>query len=173
MSATSIQASLALGALSGWIIHPVLWPVGPFCWVARILATAETESGFSPTAAGDDGASVGPLQFKADTWVSVSAAPLSARTEGYASGVAAASYVSLAIATNWRYMLVYVPFFGSIYMREIWRAGSGSTPSWSEAWSLTESRFFPAYLFWRALGLIVEVPLLPLLLVAAARRRHA
>ena len=146
MSKFMVGAKFVVGGLVGWVLSPSLWSILPGRWISLLLATARAESNFIENASGDDGASVGVAQFKADTWLAVSPDGYgsSARTDPYASGRKAAGMVATAFEENplvWWVALTLLP--GPWYMRALWRGGWGDSTSrsWSKVGELvTETK---------------------------------
>jgi len=113
------------GTLS-WFTHPIIWiAFGPFRWMAFLQATAAQESTYNPLAVGDDGRSVGILQFYDDTWSDLDLGDLDRRTKIYWQAWAAGKYVQTAMLTGdgwiWR---LFLPYFGAGYGRVLWTHGT-------------------------------------------------
>lgn len=135
-SAALSTVALVLGATASWFAHPLIWLCfGPFRWIAAILMTAAQESSYNASAEGDDGASVGILQFTAPTWEALGGDP-DRRTSSMLSGWYAGAYVQNAILTDVRWLWMAVPVYGYAVMRFLWTHGAGSGLSIAgEAWS--------------------------------------
>ena len=170
--------ALALGAFVGWLMAPGIWlAFGPFRWLAFVLAASDQESSYNPAAAGDDGGSVGVLQFAASTWQVVSGGSDDAdRTSAFLSGYYAPRMVEAAFDADSRWFwYLACPVLGYAAFRHLWTHGYGSADSLADAWSETsaEAASWSAFLAWRGLSLIPVLALLPFLLapVAVWKRR--
>lgn len=167
--------TLAAAATVGYLSHPTIWLIGPFEWLSRILAAADQESTYDATNTdGDGGASWGILQFSADTFAAVMSGD---RLSAWDSGLAAAASVSVAILSGGWWGL-YIPIIGHAYQRYLWTHGSATAPSLSEALSTTtaEARSWSSYVGWRAMLMLIEIPVLAILFAGGLgsfiRRRH-
>lgn len=149
---------LHLAALVGFVTHPLVWAVSlfnPAVYLMAIGATAGQESDYSATAAGDDGDSVGLLQFNVNTWPDLTGRELADRTSPWWSGYYAAAYVQDALLASWLWWpLLMIPVFRIAAYRHLWTHGasaSSAESAWSESWSDETSignRTWPAYRFW-------------------------
>jgi hypothetical protein len=127
--------SCSLGTLLGYVVHPRIWLTltGPFRWWSFMSATMAQESNYTADASGDDGQSLGVLQFGtmhlsgfigADSLTSGSADP---RLSPFKSGYYAAKYVSdtLSNSFSW-YWKTAVPVLGFSAIRMMWTGGSSA-----------------------------------------------
>lgn len=160
--------AMTLGALLSWFAHPLVWPVSwfsPFYWVAMIWTTAAQESGFDPQATGDEGRSVGILQFhdanegiiyKTDN-----------RRSPFWSGYLSAKYVQKAIIHDWRWLAIASPVIGMAWFRWLWTSGPSSealVAGWTgndtgeTAWSRfrSEGIAFGAWWTYNVIGLLLS-----------------
>jgi hypothetical protein len=150
-------AMLWTGALAGYFVGPWLaaangrirwWEplvfyvaVGtPARWLAWVTGAAWVESGFDPDAVGDNGKSVGVLQYNAGAMVRPED-----RASPFWSGFAAADYVATAASstptsrdsprprTDWKvwfgryvcpWLTLRLPFVGYLGFRWSWRSGA-------------------------------------------------
>lgn len=156
-------AAMLVGGFIGSVIHPATWLTGgPLRWMSLLMAMASQESGFNPEASGDGGRSIGILQFYDTTWAYLGMGDRS-RTSGFWSGYAAAAYVQSALASDWRWLIIGVPFIGPTYARILWRYGSDAfaVAQVMEAMGVVEQegRFATAWQVFRlptvVLGLII------------------
>jgi hypothetical protein len=128
--------SCSAGALLGYFLNPRIWLTltGPFRWWSFISATMAQESNYTADASGDDGASLGVLQFGdmhlaefvgSSTLSSGSGDP---RLSPFKSGFYSAKYVSstLSNSLSW-YWRVAVPVLGFSAIRMMWTGGSSET----------------------------------------------
>ena len=147
---------LWLGALLGYLVSPLVWLVaGPIRWLGWMAATAATESGYNPDAQGaeENGTtSYGMLQFNSTNAYLFRGVSWSSP---FWQGIAAARYVQSAILTDWRWLLLRLPFVGFEILRLLWRGGPGSAGRWAEAASYTEERARSAA---RAWSLVLFIP---------------
>jgi len=164
-------ASLQLilwGSLS-WLLHPLVWVVaGPMKWLALLQMTAAQESTYNPDAIGDDGRSVGMLQFYDSTWEGLELGDLSRRNSIFWSSWAAGKYVQGALLHDfgWIWRLL-VPYYGAAYARVLWTNGvtGGLTKSFEEVRDQfeIEGNAQPAWNTWRLITLVLLVPIARLL----------
>jgi len=109
--------------LVSYLCHPKAWILGPLGAVRRAWSVAEQESGWNPDAAGDNGGSVGLLQFSNDKadWYGGDW-----RRSALLSGWAWGRYVSLF---EWAWIVRFaVPVYGYAYMRYAWTHGAAGDP---------------------------------------------
>ena len=162
-----------IGALLSWVVHPALWvTVWPLELVARLHGTVSQESGYSPTIAGDGGASVGLAQFKAATWEAFW--PRSApRTSAFWSGWKSSSYLSAAITSRpafWWPELVGTGATAMRWTRHLWTHGLQTTRSLNAA-SGDTPRAMAAYQLVSAIRWAFWIILLLGVAYAARKRR--
>lgn len=112
-----------VAVLLGYLVRPKLWILGPFGAVRRAWAQVAQESGWNPDAAGDEGGSVGLLQFSsdkadwyADGW----------RSSPFVSGWAWGRYVNDA-GMAW-ILRFAIPVYGYAWMRYAWTHGAAGDP---------------------------------------------
>ena len=153
-------AGIIGGGLLGWLVNPIIWVVvGPFRWVSMLLASSAVESLYGQEDNGDDGTSVGPLQWNDGTWPTVTSRPLTDRSSAFWSAYYAGEYLENGLMSSWRWWLIAVPFWGFGAFRWLWTggpsAGRASTGSFSNVLELMQKqRNIPAALFWRGLTLL-------------------
>ena len=143
---------LWIGGAAGWITHPGIWLVMPFFrWLAFLAGTAAQESGFNASIAGDDGRSVGMVQFYDTTWTAITdGRALEDREKPWMVGYYAAVYLQTALFSNWRWWLIGLPVVGWFLGRTLWRYGVGKTDVLSTIpEEIAQGRNLPAYLAWR------------------------
>lgn len=131
-------AGVLAGGMAGWATHPALWVVaGPARWPGILLGTCMSESRWGAYVLGDEGQSVGPMQWHA-TNVGLVSAPTSTsdwRTSPWWSGYAAAVYFARRVVSDPVSALgARVPVLGAIVIRWAYRnARPMTTTRWSEA----------------------------------------
>ena len=154
----AVVVQLLIGGLVSWLLHPIIWILGPVKFVAILLATAAQESTYNNEAAGDEGRSVGALQFYDSTWTGLGLGDLDRRKSALWASWGAAKYISDAFTSEpgwvWRLLL---PYFGAGYARLLWVNGvnSGLTRSFSEMvdyWD-SEGAARTAWNTWRLISL--------------------
>lgn len=180
---------LVLGALVGGVVSPwwavqaglapwwapvaFLFAVGPVRWVRWVVAGAYEESHWSTTAVGDDGTSLGILQYRKVIGTNRTAPirPVD-RTSPWEAGLFAAGLTVAGIGDDWRpYVVLRVPVFGYLLQRSIWRAGRvvaliPRPPETTQAWEGFGVNAALAVAAWALFGIpIAAIPGLP-----AARR---
>lgn len=158
----SIQ--LIFWSLLSWLLHPLVWVVaGPFRWIALMQMTAAQESSYNPDAVGDDGRSVGMLQFYDSTWTSLEMGDLSRRTSIAWSAWAAGKYTQGALLNGWGWVWrLFLPYVGAAYMRVLWTNGvtGGLEKSFDDVWDqfTGEGNAQPAWNTWRLITLVILIP---------------
>lgn len=164
------------GAAVSWLVSPVTWLVlWPGVLVAFLAGLARTESRFDAGCVGDDGASLGIVQFNINNEVvgplitPVNAAtPSDPRLSAFWSGWYAVKNVQRALLTSPSWWAIGIPWLGYGVLRLLWVHGPerGLTRPeglLSAAWSVMtdpSERDAPgvtAFLVWRAIGLALLV----------------
>ena len=142
-----------LGALSRWCWSPTAILLGsPFRWCAMIAVTARAESVYDPAAVGDNGSSIGIMMFNTQNKIVQRTIPIAMRetTTGIAevyrvtdsgraalvnlavvdwrlspfwSGWYAVENITSAVWTDPRYWGIRLPWFGTWYLRVLWKWG--------------------------------------------------
>lgn len=176
----SVVAGTILGGLAGWLLTPMIWlPFGPLRWLTFLLASVAQESGYTTTAVGDDGMSVGSLQWWAPTWSATTGRPLEDRSSAYLSAYYAPRMVTDALHTDGRWLpYLMAPVYGFAAFRHLWTHGGGqsSADTLGSAWAemRLEGQSWTAFLMWRGLTLFPLLLLLPVLVMPmrALRRRR-
>jgi hypothetical protein len=110
-SASACWAAVCLfvGTFLGWFVAPSSWAIsGPFRLAGIALGQATRESGFSTTAAGDDGRSIGVLQYFDET-TDGDPLPSFDRTSPFWSGWYYAQYVGAGLSQDLRWLLLALP----------------------------------------------------------------
>jgi len=154
----TVAAQLVAGGLVSWLLHPLIWVLGPVKFVSILLATAAQESTYTADASGDDGRSVGALQFYDTTWTGLELGDLDRRKSVWWSSWAAAKYIADAWVREpgwvWRLLL---PYYGGGYARLLWVNGvnSGLTRSFADmvAYWDSEGAARTAWNTWRVISL--------------------
>ena len=157
-------AVLVVGALAGWLTHPLVWVVaGPFRWIALLLGTAAGESGYAADAYNDEdghpnGGSRGLLQFQDATWENLTGS-LDGRDSPFLQGFYAARYVSHGLLSDWRWWAIALPVYGFGVIRVMWWRGNSSSAAeglWAYAAERVagSNRSFGGFLFWRGITLV-------------------
>lgn len=140
-----------LGCLLGWATHPLLWPVySPWRWLFYMGITATQESGGNAGAVGDDGASLGMLQFFQPTRAALGMTDEQAKSPLW-SGYYGAVYVSQALLSDWSWWYsLSLPVYGAGALRVLWRSGIGAASSWRDGMSseYAGAAYWPAYARW-------------------------
>ena len=157
----TVAAQLIVGGLVSWLFHPLIWILGPCKFVSILLATAAQESTYTADASGDDGRSIGALQFYDSTWTGLGLGNLDRRRSVWWSSWAAAKYIADAFVDRpgwiWRLLL---PYYGAGYARLLWVNGvsSGLTRDFSEmmAYWNSEGAARTAWNTWRLISLPVS-----------------
>jgi len=154
----TVAGQLVVGGLVSWLLHPLVWIVGPIKFVAILLATAAQESTYNSEASGDGGRSIGALQFLDSTWTGLDMGDLDRRTSAWWSSWAAAKYIGGAFVDEpgWIWRILF-PYFGGGYARLLWVNGvtSGLTRDFSamvEYWD-SEGAARTAWNTWRLISL--------------------
>lgn len=132
-------AALQAGGFFGWLSTPSLWVFcGPFRWMAMLGGMASQESAYDRYASGDDGLSIGILQFSKGMWTAAtgyqfpSAEPDQSeaddpRVSPFQSGYVAAKYVRIAMVETPRWWTWIIPLYGFAVMRYMWTCGVSDT----------------------------------------------
>lgn len=154
----TVAAQLVVGGLVSWLLHPLVWILGPVKFVSILLATAAQESTYRADASGDGGRSIGALQFYDSTWVGLGLGDLERRKSVWWSSWGAAAYIADAFVTDtgWIWRLL-VPYYAGGYARLLWVNGvnSGLTRSFAEMmeyWD-SEGAARQAWNTWRLMSL--------------------
>lgn len=149
---------LSLGTLAGWLTHPVLWLVGgPFRWWAMMMSTASQESSFNAMAEGDDGMSIGVLQFWKPTWEALGMVNPDDRMRPFLVGYIATRYVQNAIVADLRWLYIGLPFVGMGVLRHLWTNGPASATGvvragWNQMMDDAEPFVLPSWIFFRIIS---------------------
>lgn len=127
-----------LGALVGWLTHPIVWlPLGftPFRALHYLGVSARQESGWNKDASGDGGNSVGILQFNVKTWPALTGLDLEERKNCFKAGYYAIVFIQDALLHDWMWWVqLRVPVYGIAALRWMWTHGVSKAPSPAEAW---------------------------------------
>jgi len=160
------SASLRLSAwcLLSWLLHPLVWVVaGPFKFIALMQMTAAQESTYNPNAVGDEGRSVGMLQFYDSTWETLELGDLDRRYSVFWQAWAAGKYVQSALLHDlgWVWRLL-VPYYCAAYCRVLWTNGvaGGLNKTFEQARDQFEGEgnAQPAWNTWRLITLVLLWP---------------
>lgn len=160
-----------LGAIIGYITHPLCWvAIGPLCWLAILGGIARTESNFNPLAgaAEENGTSSrGIAQFN-DSNVRNGMIGDKERLSPFWSGWTTGEYLQAAVIANPLWALAFrTPILNWGYARLLWTGGAGNLQGLAEAIAaMTKSPQSKAglygFLFWRALSLAILAPTIAL-----------
>lgn len=183
------------GFMVGWLVHPSLWLIGgPFRWASLLLGTYMQEGGLSTSAFNPEKTGSGGFgQFQTDTWNEVAperwATASSAfgssdpRRDAWKTGYVSASYVAAAIGSDLRWWLCALPLVGFLYLRWLWRAGTGGlqggvlrglSEQWSYMTTKTESGKMQeqtAFLYFYGSRLLTVIPFASAVMRRAKRGR--
>jgi len=121
------------GALVGAALRaPLAWAVGPLALPALLWVVACGESSWSADAEGDDGTSVGMMQFQAASFVEPWFGPKE-RTSPWASGWSSAAHIQSGLLRDPRWLLaLWLPAPWCVgAARALWRRGTGGFPGFS------------------------------------------
>lgn len=116
------QVLFWLGILAGYALTPVVWPVFlPPRMMLYLSARASQESGWKVDAAGDNGASLGLLQFHEPTRRFLGMSDDDAKNPFWA-GFYGVRYVGELLFSDWRYWLyLSIPVTGFYWLSAAWR----------------------------------------------------
>lgn len=163
--------------LLSWLLHPIIWiGFGPLKWMAMLGATAAQESTYNPSASGDNGRSIGILQFYDTTWSDLALGDLDRRYSLMWQGWAAGKYVQTAILYSfWWIPRFLVPYYVGGYCRLLWVNGirGGLTRDFNDMVSYWdgEGAARPAWNTFRLISLFLMWPLMRILNVGFIGRR--
>lgn len=127
--------SCSLGALLGYFLNPRIWLTltGPFRWWSMISAMMAAESDYTADASGDEGQSLGVLQFGSMHLADfVGSSALSSgegdpRLSPFKSGFYSAKYVSSTLSNSFDwYWKMATPVLGFSALRMMWTGGSSA-----------------------------------------------
>lgn len=181
-----VALQIAMGALLGWVLCPRAWPLAlvgyPIRWMLLVVWNAWHESRLEPAAIGDQGRSIGVLQFFAPTAAELMGRPslaswlirrrfgagdLNWRYSPFWSGVAASAFLGSALAADstWYWRLA-LPGYDGAAIRYMWTHGADSA---DEA-AGPEAAAYVTPEGWRLYLLSVVVGLMLVGIVATVRR---
>lgn len=183
-------SKLYAGFVLGWLAHPTLWLVGgPFRWFSLLLGTAQQESGLNPNALNPERTtSLGMAQFQASTWNSIApsswatassaASSDDPRRDPWKTGYVSAAYVAYSIGADYRWLLCAMPIIGFVYLRALWRygtggftAGRGALGLLSEEWEYTKTNEMRGLKWFFGSRALTILPLVAALATKYKRRR--